>query len=521
MPRPRPLLRVAKRASLATLLTASVVLFTSQIAWAQDAGTAAADRLTIDVNILWTVIGAVLVVFMQAGFALVETGFCRAKHSAHVVSTNFAIFGLGFVAFFIIGYPLMFGGYSTALLDYTSPIGGNLIGSGNWVFLWKGPLMLGGSGGGYTAGVMAFFLYMVAFMDTTATIPTGSMAERWKWKAFIGWGLFCGAIYYPLFGAWTWGGGWLASLGKSIHAGFGYTDFAGSGVVHAMGGTAALIGAYILGPRKGKYGKDGKPRALPGHHIPMAMLGTFILLFGWFGFNAASTLSVADIRFAVVATNTAIAAAFGATIGMFWVMMRAGKPDPSMMANGMLAGLVAITAPCAFVQPWAAAVIGSLASIFVIESVWFTERKLKIDDPVGAWSVHGVNGIWGVLSVGIFADGQYGAGWNGTPIDSAKGVTGVLYGGTGWGQLGAQVIGVLTIVLVMGSIVFAFFKIQDKIMKGGIRVSDEVEDEGVDIPEMGMHGYPEFTGYAAASYPGTGLGGQGQEGASSRESASV
>jgi Amt family ammonium transporter len=272
-----------------------------------------------------------------------------------------------------------------------------------------------------------------------------------------------------------------------------------------MGGIAALAGAYVLGPRKGKYGKDGKPRALPGHHIPMAMLGTFILLFGWFGFNAASTLAATDIRFAVIATNTAIAAAFGATIAMVWVMFRTGKPDPSMMANGMLAGLVAITAPCAFVQPWAAALIGSIAGVLVIESVWFTERKLKVDDPVGAFSVHGVNGAWGVLSVGLLADGQYGAGWNGTPIDSSKGVTGIFYGSTGWGQLGAQAIGVLTIVIVMGGIAFGFFKLQDKIMKGGIRVSDEVEDEGVDIPEMGVHGYPEFTGHLSSSYPGTGL----------------
>ena len=231
--------------------------------------------------------------------------------------------------------------------------------------------------GAYSAGVMAFFLYMVAFMDTTATIPTGAMAERWKWNAFVGWGLFCGAIYYPLFGAWTWGGGWLASLGKSAHLGFGYTDFAGSGVVHTMGGAAALAGAIVLGPRIGKYGKDGKPRALGPHHIPMAMLGTFILLFGWFGFNAASTLSVADIRFAVVATNTAIAGAFGAVIAMFWVMGRIGKPDPGMMANGMLAGLVAITAPCAFVQPWAAAVIGAIAGVIVVESVWFFERRRR------------------------------------------------------------------------------------------------------------------------------------------------
>ncbi|HMK11550.1 MAG TPA: ammonium transporter [Acidimicrobiales bacterium] len=466
----------------ALLLTATPVL-------AQDAGNTPAPDLSIPINLLWVVIGAVLVIFMQAGFALVETGFCRAKHAAHVVSTNFAIFGLGFVAFFLVGYTFMFGGYSFSPMGYDAPIGSALLGHGNWVFLWKGDFALGGSGA-YTPAVMAFFLYMVAFMDTTATIPTGAMAERWKWNAFVGWGLFCGALYYPLFGAWTWGGGWLASLGKSVHLGFGYVDFAGSGVVHAMGGAAGLAGALVLGPRIGKYGKDGKPRALAPHHIPMAMLGTFILLFGWFGFNAASTLSAVDIRFAVVATNTAIAAAFGAVVAMFWVMGRAGKPDPSMMANGMLAGLVAITAPCAFVQPWAAAVLGGIAGVIVVESVWFFDRKAKVDDPVGAISVHGICGVWGVLCVGIFADGQYGQGWNGTPYaDATHGVTGILYGGSGWGQLAAQAIGALTIFTVMLGLAFAFFKIQNSVMKGGIRPTAEVENEGLDLHEMGVLAY--------------------------------
>ena len=249
------------------------------------------NSLASSLNLLWIVIGAVLVIFMQAGFALVETGMCRAKNAAHVVSTNFAIFGLGFVGFFLIGFPLMFGGYSYAgYFGFDKPIGSKLIGSGDWVFLWKGPLAL--SGKGYDVAVVAFFLYMVAFMDTTATIPTGSMAERWKWKSFVGWGFFCGAIYYPLFGAWTWGGGWLSQLGDSLKLGHGYVDFAGSGVVHAVGGMAALAGAVVLGPRIGKFGPDGKPRPMPGHHLPMAMLGTFILLFGWFGFNAASTLDI-------------------------------------------------------------------------------------------------------------------------------------------------------------------------------------------------------------------------------------
>ena len=316
---------------VAGAVTAGTLLLTTGVAGAAQSAppdTTTVEGLGIATNILWVVIGAVLVIFMQAGFALVETGFCRAKHAAHVVSTNFAIFGLGFVGLL----PRRLLVHVRRLRHrrcWASPRPARaLIGSGNWTFLWWSPPALGGSGDAYTAGLMAFFLYMVAFMDTTATIPTGAMAERWKWKAFVGWGLFCGAIYYPLFGAWTWGGGWLASLGKSINAGFGYVDFAGSGVVHAMGGVAALAGAIVLGPRLGKYGKDGKPRTLAAHHIPMAMLGTFILLFGWFGFNAASTLAATDIRFAVVAANTAIAGAFGATIAMFWVMLRTGKPDP-------------------------------------------------------------------------------------------------------------------------------------------------------------------------------------------------
>jgi len=467
------------------------------------------DTTVQTTNLLWIIIGACLVIFMQAGFALVETGFCRAKHAAHVVSTNFAIFGLGFVGFFLIGFPLMFGGYKYVLPGYdyglTEAPGGSLIGSGNWVFLWQG-----GWGGSWfdaakpalSAAAAGFFLYMVAFMDTVATIPTGSMAERWKWKSFVIWGLFCGAVYYPLFGAWTWGGGWLAKLGDSVGWGNGYADFAGSGVVHAVGGVAALAGAIVLGPRIGKFAKDGTPRALPGHHIPMAMLGTFILLFGWFGFNAASTFAASDAQFAVVAVNTGIAAAFGATMGMFWIWMRTGKPDPGMMANGMLAGLVAITAPCAFVEPWAAAVIGIFAAVFCIEAVFIAERKFKIDDPVGAISVHGVNGIFGVLAVGIFANGKYGAGWNGT-TKITEGVTGILYGGSGAGQLAAQAAGALTILTVIFGIAFAFFKIQNALTKGGIRSDAEDEVAGLDLPEMGVLAYPDFV-YDTDTFGGDG-----------------
>jgi len=476
-----------------------VTLFGGTVAFAQ--GDDPVATVATGLNMLWVVIGAILVIFMQAGFALVETGFCRAKHAAHVVSTNFAIFGLGFIGFFLVGFPLAFGGFDMQAYfgdGQGVALGHSLLGSGNWVFLWQGGWAMSGST--VTAGILAFFLYMVAFMDTVATIPTGAMAERWKWGSFVIWGLFCGAIYYPLFASWTWGGGWLSKTWDTMSMGHGYVDFAGSGVVHAVGGVAAFAGAKVLGPRIGKFGADGRPRALPGHHIPMALLGTFILLFGWFGFNAASTFSATDVQFAVVAANTAIAGAFGAIVAMLWITMRTGKPDPGMMANGMLAGLVAITAPCAFVTPAIAALIGIIAGVLVIEAVFFVERRLKIDDPVGAIAVHGINGTFGVLCVGLFANGSYGGGdpasgllgWNGKP--GAQGVKGLFWGDAG--QFFAQLLGVVVIWTVILGIAYAFFKIQDSVSKamgkGGIRSREEDELAGLDLPEMGVLAYPEF-----------------------------
>ena len=455
-----------------------------------------APTVALSLNLLWIVVGAALVVFMQAGFAMVETGFCRAKHAAHVVSTNFMIFGLGFVGFFLVGYAFMFGGFAyPGVFGMDEPTGSALIHVGDWVFLWKGGFALGGIGDqATTASVAAFFLYMVAFMDTTATIPTGAMAERWKWSSFVVWGLFCGAIYYPMFGAWTWGGGWLSQLGNNAGLGFGYVDFAGSGVVHAVGGAAAVAGAIVLGPRAGKFAPDGTPRALLGHNVPMAMFGTFILLFGWFGFNAASTFAATDVQFATVAANTGIAAAFGSVAALFWITRRSGKPDPSMMVNGMLAGLVAITAPCAFVQPWAAAAIGLIAGVLVIEAVWVVERRFHLDDPVGAIAVHGVCGLFGVLAVGIFSDGRYGGGWNATDTGATagRGVTGILYdAGLGARQLGAQVVGVLVICTVIFGVAYAFFSIQDRMTEGGIRPTPEDEERGLDMAEMGVPAYDD------------------------------
>jgi Amt family ammonium transporter len=481
---------IGRKAGAGLAVAGAVLLATPAIAGAQDVDPAeAVTDLATQTNLLWVVLGAVLVIFMQAGFALVETGFCRAKHAAHVVSTNFAIFGLGFVGYFLVGYAFMFGGYSVPLIGYDAPLGDALIGSGSWIFLYQGGFALSGdavtAGGG--AAVIGFFLYMVAFMDTVATIPTGAMAERWKWKAFVGWGLFCGAIYYPIFGAWTWGGGWLSQTWDSMGLGAGYVDFAGSGVVHTVGGVAGLAGAIVLGPRIGKYNEDGSSNTLPGHHVPMAMLGCFILLFGWFGFNAASTFAATDIQFATVATNTAIAAAFGAVVAMFVMMWKSGKPDPGMMVNGMLAGLVAITAPCAFTSPAYSALIGSIAGLLVIYAAEFIDRKLKVDDPVGAVAVHGVCGTFGVLAVGLFANGSYGGGWNGSDVEAVEGVVKGEFG-----QLGAQALGVLVLWTVIFGIAYAFFKIQNAVMKGGIRPPAEEEIAGMDLPEMGALAYPEF-----------------------------
>jgi ammonium transporter, Amt family len=483
-----------RKAGTVLAIASVLILATPGMAGAQDVDPVeAVTSLGQQTNLLWIVIGAVLVIFMQAGFALVETGFCRAKHAAHVVSTNFAIFGLGFVGFFLVGYALAFGGYSYVLpgydFGYSAPLGDALIGSGNWVFLFQGGFALSGDAISTAGGpaVIGFFLYMVAFMDTVATIPTGAMAERWKWNAFVGWGLFCGALYYPIFAAWTWGGGWLAKTWDSMGLGAGYVDFAGSGVVHTVGGVAALAGALVLGPRIGKYNKNGTPNTLPGHHIPMATLGCFILLFGWFGFNAASTLAATDVQFAVVATNTAIAAAFGAVVAMFVMMQKTGKPDPGMMVNGMLAGLVAITAPCAFTSPAWSAVIGGIAGVLVIYAAEFIERVLKVDDPVGAIAVHGVCGTFGVLAVGIFANGSYGGGWNGSDVGAVEGVVSGEFG-----QLGAQAIGAVVLWTVILGIAFAFFKIQNAVMAGGIRSVEADELVGLDLPEMGALAYPEF-----------------------------
>ena len=438
----------------------------------------------IAINLMWTLITGFLVMFMQAGFALVETGFTRKKNVAHTMTMNFLVYGLGMFGFWVCGFAFMFGG---ALNAGTLGGGPGVIPHEYIVHMFGHDFGIWGYAGFflnskvYDVGVFGLFLFQMVFMDTTATIPTGSMAERWAFKSFILFGLFISMFVYPIFGNWVWGGGWLSQLGVNFHLGHGHVDFAGSSVVHLVGGVAALAGAIVIGPRIGKYGKDGTINTIPGHNIPMALLGTFILAFGWFGFNPGSTLAGTDLRISIVAVNTMMAGTT-ATLAVLLIMYLKGqKPDPGMLANGLLAGLVAITAPCAFVNSIGAVVIGIIAGFLVYFGYNFIDRKLKIDDPVGAVAVHGINGAWGVLSLGLFADGSYGDGWNGVPGT----VKGLFYGDAS--QFAAQCIGTLTCIIFVFVVMYLFFKISNKITP--IRVSAEVEMEGLDIPEMGVHGY--------------------------------
>lgn len=438
----------------------------------------------VAINMVWTLLAGFLVMYMQVGFAMVETGFTRAKNAAHTMAMNLGIYALGVLGFYACGFALMFGGLGAiaTLGGYdglNQEVGISLFGKTFGLFGGKGFFL---SGTSYDVGVFALFLFQMVFMDTAATIPTGAMAERWKFLSFVTYGLCVPTIIYPIYGNWVWGCGWLSALGSNFGLGHGHVDFAGSSVVHMTGGMIALVGAWILGPRIGKYNKDGSSNAIPGHNLPMAVVGTLILAFGWFGFNPGSTLAGGDLRIAVVATNTMIASAAGALTATMWMwLVRTKKPDPSMMCNGLLAGLVAITAPCAFVNSVGACVIGLVAGVLVVEGAYLVERKMKIDDPVGAVAVHGINGAWGCLALGLFADGTYGAGWN----NVAGTVTGLFYGNAS--QFVAQCIGVLTNVVFVGIMGIIMFKLTDVLV--GNRATAAAEIEGLDVPEMGTPAY--------------------------------
>jgi Amt family ammonium transporter len=445
----------------------------------------------IGINFTWTLLCGFLVMFMQAGFAMVESGLCRVKNSNHTYMMNFFVYGCGLLAYWLIGFAIQMGGAAGSMnLGGLQPLSSefpvSLFGH-TWGIFGQNGMFLGGHS--YDVGVMVIFLFQMVFMDTALTIVTGACAERWKFLTFSVSSVLMGAFTYPLFGNWAWGGGWLAQLGTNLGLGKGYCDFAGSGVVHSVGGLTALAVALIIGPRIGKFNRDGSANAIIGHDISAVLIGCFILAFGWFGFNPGSTLGASGagcLRIGSVAVNTMLAGCTGTFGALLYMWSLKGKPDASMSANGLLAGLVAITAPSGFVTPIASGIIGLVAGVLVCISVSFIENALKVDDPVGAISVHGAGGLWGVLSVGLFADGKsnYGGSWNGV----TGSVTGLFYGDAG--QLVAQLVGIATLIGFVFTFSFALNWVLDIFI--GHRVSAETEIEGLDIPEMGQLGYPEF-----------------------------
>jgi Amt family ammonium transporter len=440
----------------------------------------------VTLNIAWVLLTGFLVVVMQAGFALVETGLTRAKNVAHTMTMNVMIYSVGTLGFWICGFALMYGGHGAP-----ARLGGTdeLLPTEYGLHLFGRELGLFGASGFFLAGqslhtgLLALFLFQLMFLDTAATIPTGALAERWKFLSFVIYGFFMSMVLYPIYGNWVWGNGWLARLGVNFGLGHGHVDFAGSSVVHLVGGLAALMGVIQLGPRVGKYRPSGTPNPLPAHNVPMYMLGTLLLAFGWFGFNTGSTLSATDPNIARIAVNTALSSAAGAFASMCYMWTRYKKPDPSFLCNGMLAGLVAITASCAYVKPWAAVLIGAVSGNLVVLSCLFLERNLRIDDPVGCVSIHATNGIWGMLALGLFADGTYAptADFNGVPGN----VTGLLYGNGS--QLVAQCIGIMACVAWVVPLAYGFFWVVGRLV--GNRVNVQVELLGLDVPELGAIGY--------------------------------
>lgn len=392
---------------------------------------------------VWTLVAAALVFFMQAGFAMVETGLTRAKNAINILMKNLMDFSLGSIAFWAVGFGLMFGASNTGWIG----------GSGFFLSDWTP---------GGDPWILAFWMFQAVFAATAATIVSGAMAERTKFHAYLIYSVVICAVIYPVFGSWAWGGlyhggGWLEKLG--------FIDFAGSTVVHSVGGWSALAGAVILGPRLGKYGKDGSIKPILGHNVPLAALGVFILWLGWFGFNPGST-TAATKDIAMIFVNTNLAASAGAVLAMATTWAKLGKPDITMSLNGALAGLVAITSPCATVSPTSAVIIGAVAGVIVVYSVLFFDR-VKIDDPVGAISVHGVNGAWGTLAAGLF---------------NMEGVTAKL--------VGTQLLGIASCFVWAFGASFIMFKLIDALV--GLRISAEEEMEGLDYGEHGGLAYPDF-----------------------------
>lgn len=434
-------------------LVGAVTLLTASPAFAQEE-TLTPDAVQAVLDNIWILVAAVLVLFMQAGFALVEAGLTRAKNAANIMMKNLMDLCAGVLAFAAVGFAFAYGPGNDFIGTEGFFLNTNTFGDG-----YFGTLTLSSS-----------FIFQVAFAATAATIVSGAMAERTKFKSYFIYSFILTALIYPIVVHWTWGGGWLSQLDTPFH------DFAGSTIVHSTGGWAALMGAIILGPRIGKYGEDGKPRAIPGHSIPFAIVGVFILFVGWFGFNPGSELA-ADSYVMTVAVNTMLAAIAGGLFCTVTIWLKSGKPDLAMIGNGVLAGLVAVTAPCGAVDPWVAFVIGAVAGVLVVFAVFFFDR-VKIDDPVGAISVHGVCGAWGVLSVGLFA--KYDDAFLGRED------AGLFYGG-GFDQLIMQIVMIAIIAAWVSVTAFIVFSVIKATI--GIRVSAEEEVEGLDVLEHGLQGY--------------------------------
>ena len=414
-------------------------------------------------TVVWLILCGGIVFLMHAGFSLVEIGLTRVKNTANILMKNFMTVCLGIVVYWVMGWAIMYGA------DYAGIIGSDQ-------FFMSGA----------DTSIWTSWWFQMVFAATGATIVSGAMAERTSFKAYLVYTVLMVGLIYPVFGHWVWSGAGILTTGPIVDAiGVGFHDFAGSSVVHMIGGFSALAGVLLVGPRIGKF-RNGKPVVIPGHSLPLAFLGTLILAFGWVGFNGGSTLNGNDPYIGLVIANTFLAAGAGAIMVLLITWMKTGKPDPSLTANGMLAGLVAITAPCGSVASWAAVVIGLVAGIIVYAGVMFNEYTLKLDDPVGAIAVHGYSGAWGILSVGIFAIGQ----GNGIFADAAYTAAGagLLYGGTQ--QFMIQVVGLIMAAIWAFVISYVIFKILEAVM--GLRVPEEDEIAGLDIKEHGMSAYPEF-----------------------------
>ncbi|MBI2850207.1 MAG: ammonium transporter [Chloroflexi bacterium] len=411
------------------------------------------------VNMAWTLITGFLVWFMQLGFAFLGAGLIRSKNQTNYWTKSFMDFCIASLGFWAFGFALMFGG---------SKLFPGLDDGNAWIG-FSGFFL---SGGAYDVSTIMMWFFQMVFAATATTIVAGAVAERMKISAYLAYAFIIGALIYPLYGKWIWGGGWLGSL--SIAGAAGARDFAGSSVVHMVGGLAALIGAAMVGPRIGRFNKDGTPNNIKGHNLPFVVIGTFILFFGWFGFNPGSTLAATDLRISVIAVNTFLAGVTGAVVALYWVFAKTGKMDIIMGCNGSLVGLVAVTAPAAYIAPWAAVLIGAIAVPFMFATNHVVERVLKVDDAVGAVPVHLGGGMWGMLAVGIFADGTY------------LGVKGLIAGEIG--QLILQLVAIGTVFVWVGVTAFlTFWAIRKSI---GLRASREEELQGLDIPEHGIEAYP-------------------------------